>query len=79
MKQLLIVRHAKSDWGNAGISDFNRPLNERGIINASLMGKRLKVKGILPNALISSPALRAITTAKLITYELGFSYENINF
>ena len=30
MKQLLLIRHAKSDWGNASLSDFDRPLNERG-------------------------------------------------
>lgn len=76
-KKLLIVRHAKSDWGNAGISDFNRPINERGRINAPIMGKRLREKGVLPDEVISSPALRAITTAKLITSELGFAIENI--
>jgi phosphohistidine phosphatase len=76
-KKLLIVRHAKSDWGNARITDFNRPINERGKTNAPIMGKRLKEKGILPDAVISSPALRAITTAKLFTHELGFSAAKI--
>ena len=76
-KKLLIVRHAKSDWGNAGITDFNRPINERGKTNAPIMGKRLKEKGIFPDTVISSPALRAITTAKLITHELGFTTAKI--
>lgn len=76
-KKLLIVRHAKSDWGNAGITDFNRPINERGKTNAPIMGKRLKEKGIFPDTVISSPALRAITTAKLVTHELGFTVAKI--
>lgn len=76
-KKLLIVRHAKSDWGSAGITDFNRPINESGKINAPIMGKRLKGKGILPDTVISSPALRAITTAKLITHELGYNIAKI--
>ena len=76
-KKLLIVRHAKSDWGNAGITDFNRPVNERGKSNAPIMGKRLKEKGIFPDNVISSPALRAITTAKLVTHELGFTTAKI--
>ena len=76
-KKLLIVRHAKSDWGNSGITDFNRPVNERGKSNAPIMGKRLKEKGIFPDNVISSPALRAITTAKLVTHELGFTTAKI--
>ena len=76
-KKLLIVRHAKSDWGNARITDFNRPINERGKSNAPIMGKRLKEKGIFPDTVISSPALRAITTAKLVTHELGFTTAKI--
>ena len=46
-KKLLIVRHAKSDWSTASISDFNRPLNERGKKNAPLMGIKLKKTGFL--------------------------------
>ncbi len=70
-KKLLIVRHAKSDWGEAGLKDFDRPLAARGEKNAPGMGKHLLKNGIKPNAIISSPALRAITTCKLIAGELG--------
>jgi phosphohistidine phosphatase len=70
-KKLLIVRHAKSDWGEAGLKDFDRPLNARGKKNAPEMGQRLLRKGIKPDAIISSPALRAITTCKIISGELG--------
>lgn len=76
-KKLLIVRHAKSDWGNTGLSDFNRPLNQRGNTNAIAMGRRLQEKGILPDALITSPAVRAITTAKLFAHEIRFDLANI--
>ena len=71
-KKSLIVRHAKSDWGQAGLKDFDRPLNARGKKNAPEMGKHLAKKGIKPDAIISSPALRAITTCEIISGELGF-------
>lgn len=64
MKQLIIVRHAKSDWGDFNLKDFDRPLNHRGHKNAPEMAERLVSKGIKPYAIVSSPALRAITTAK---------------
>jgi len=64
MKQLFIVRHAKSDWGDATLRDFDRPLNPRGHKNAPEMVNRLVAKGIKPDSIVSSPALRALTTAK---------------
>lgn len=64
MKQLLLVRHAKSDWNNSELSDFERPLNKRGERDAPEMAARMLDKHIIPQAIISSPALRAITTAK---------------
>lgn len=63
-KQLLIVRHAKSDWGNADLRDFDRPLNKRGKANAPEMAERLVKLKIVPELIVSSPALRALTTAK---------------
>ncbi|TAH02820.1 MAG: histidine phosphatase family protein [Sphingobacteriales bacterium] len=76
-KQLLLVRHAKSDWGNVGVKDFDRPLNTRGFANAPEMGERLNIKNILPDVIVSSPALRAITTAKLIAHKINFDTEKI--
>lgn len=64
MKQLIIVRHAKSDWDDFSLKDFDRPLNHRGHKNAPEMVERLALKGIKPDTIVSSPALRAITTAK---------------
>lgn len=63
LKSLLIVRHAKSSW-DIDTDDFNRPLNHRGEKDAPEMANRLKAKGIVVDAFISSPAKRAITTAR---------------
>jgi phosphohistidine phosphatase len=63
VKQLLLIRHAKSDWGNASLSDFDRPLNERGKNDAPAMAHRLLDKNIFIDAFISSPAKRANKTA----------------
>lgn len=63
-KQLLLVRHGKSDWGNSHLSDFDRPLNPRGHRNAPEMASRILQKDLVPQLLVSSPALRAITTAR---------------
>lgn len=64
MKRLVIIRHAKSSWGNALLEDFDRPLNERGKKDAPLMAKRLKEKKVLPDVMITSPAKRANSTCK---------------
>jgi phosphohistidine phosphatase len=65
MKQLLLVRHAKSDWGNPGLDDADRPLNERGKKDAPMMAKRLLDKKVKIEAFIASPAKRAAKTAKI--------------
>ncbi|WP_231489832.1 histidine phosphatase family protein [Pedobacter sp. Leaf170] len=63
-KQLLLVRHGKSDWGNLDLKDFDRPLNKRGKENAPEMAERLLKKGFKFDLIVSSPAKRAKTTAK---------------
>jgi len=63
MKQLLLVRHAKSDWNTGAVNDFDRPLNERGHRDAPEMAKRLIKKNIAIDAFVSSDAVRALTTA----------------
>lgn len=77
MKQLLIIRHAKSDWGDAQLDDFDRPLNKRGHLTAPEMAARLASKKIIPELLISSPALRAITTAQYFAKALGHQEKDI--
>lgn len=76
-KQLLIIRHAKSDWGNAGLSDFDRPLNKRGRANAPEMAQRLVAQGIRPDLMVSSPALRAFTTATFFAEAWKISVDDI--
>jgi len=63
MKSVLIIRHAKSSWDNVLQKDFDRPLNDRGQKDAPSMAKRLLDKKITIDGFISSPALRAYTTA----------------
>ena len=77
MKRLILVRHAKSSWKNPGLKDFARPLNGRGKQNAPMMGKRLLGSGILPEVVVSSPAKRAWSTARLIASEIHFKEENL--
>lgn len=66
MKTLLLMRHAKSSWADSQISDFDRPLNERGEMAAPFMGEFLVRNGLEPYVVISSPALRARSTAQLV-------------
>ena len=65
MKQLLIIRHAKSDWNTDAKTDFERPLNKRGLRDAPAMAEKLLNKHLVPQLLVSSPAVRAISTAKI--------------
>ncbi len=75
MKTLTILRHAKSSWDEPGLVDFDRPLNGRGKRDAPEMGKRMKAAGIRPSLIISSPAKRAWSTAKLVAAEITYPKE----
>ncbi len=63
MKKIFLIRHAKSDWGHEGLPDIDRPLNERGYRDAHEMSKRLREKKQDPDLILSSPAIRAMSTA----------------
>ena len=76
MKKIFVIRHGKSDWGNPFQDDFDRTLNHRGLLDAKKMGDYLK-NHTLPDAIISSTAKRAITTAYLIANQLKFDEELI--
>jgi phosphohistidine phosphatase len=71
MLQLTLIRHAKSSWGEPELSDFDRPLNGRGLDDAPMMGRVMKNNGLEFDRMVSSPAQRAITTARLIAAETG--------
>jgi phosphohistidine phosphatase len=77
MKTAILVRHAKSSWDTPGLSDFDRPLNERGKKDAPEMAKRLKEKDIKVDRFVSSPAKRAKKTAKIFAEEFGVNKDEI--
>ena len=77
MKTLLLVRHAKSSWDDPSMSDFDRPLNERGKKDAPKMVERLIEKGITINTFLSSPAKRAKKTAKIFAHAYKKAEEEI--
>lgn len=65
MKQILLMRHAKSSWDDANLTDFDRPLNKRGTEDANRMGQYLRDIKSKPTTIISSPAQRAKQTSQL--------------
>jgi phosphohistidine phosphatase len=74
MKKLFLVRHAKSDWNNPTLKDIERHLNERGYANANQMSQEFKVT---PDIIITSPAIRAISTALIFARNLNYNANNI--
>lgn len=62
MRELILIRHAKSDWSNPLLDDFERPLNKRGSKNAPFMAKILKKEIQKPDLIISSPSFRTKLT-----------------
>jgi phosphohistidine phosphatase len=75
MKTLTLLRHAKSSWKDTSLSDRDRPLNKRGERDAPEMGRRIAAAGIRPSLIVSSPAVRAWTTARIIAGEIGYPRE----
>ena len=77
MKTLYLVRHAKASTGNPALPDRDRPLNERGLLDAAAMGQRLAQRGAKPDVVLSSPALRALATAQHLAQALGIQRQDI--
>ncbi len=75
MKTLILARHAKSSWGNPEIDDFNRPLNSRGHTNAPAMAAVLKQQCADLDLIISSDAVRALSTAEVYAQATGLAVE----
>ena len=71
MKTLLLLRHAKSSWGDSSASDFDRPLAHRGIVDAPRVGRALQQQGPLPDLILSSPAVRATQTIEAVVKAAG--------
>ncbi len=77
MKTLLILRHAKSSWADASLSDHERPLKKRGRRDAPKMGALLRDEELTPEIIVSSTARRAMETAELVAAESEFEGELI--
>ena len=77
MRLLTLVRHAKSSWDYSELSDFERPLNDRGRRDAPAMARRLLKVPPRPDRLVSSPATRALTTARMFADEFGIKTEDV--
>lgn len=77
MRQLILIRHAKSSWSNPGLSDFDRPLNKRGKRDLAFMSVLLSQKNITPELIISSPALRTKLTAIEFANKIGYNKNEI--
>lgn len=77
MKTLFLVRHAKSSKDDPALPDRERPLNERGLRDAPKMGERLAKRDVKPDLVLSSPAVRALTTAQLFARKLDYKLSDI--
>ena len=75
LRRLTLLRHAKSSWQEAGTSDHDRPLSQRGQQDAPVMGRRLLARGSRPSLILCSPATRARHTAQIVARELGYPPE----
>jgi phosphohistidine phosphatase len=77
MLRLTLFRHGKSSWDDVDINDFERPLAPRGLRDVPEMGRRLAALGKPPALIISSPARRALSTARAIAREVDCREERI--
>jgi phosphohistidine phosphatase len=77
MKTLILVRHAKSDWGYEFLKDIDRPLNERGYRDAYQQSKWFLDRFEAPQIIVSSPAIRAISTALIFARTLKYNEQKI--
>ena len=77
-KILILIRHAKSSWGDPTLDDFDRPLNPRGLRDAPEMGKRLAAKYPPPDLFAASPAVRAWSTAEILAEAWVFPVQKVH-
>jgi phosphohistidine phosphatase len=77
VKRLTLMRHANAQWKDPQISDFDRPLNRRGISEAEAMSRRLIDLKLIPTIMLVSSARRAQQTADIVARELGVAPRNI--
>ncbi len=75
MPELLLLRHAKSDWQDPALDDFDRPLAKRGRRAAPQMGEYLRAQGLEPDLVLCSSARRARETLELVLTALASAPE----
>src|SRR4051794_27250896 len=73
MRTLFLLRHAKSSWDDSALSDHERPLNDRGRRTAPLMGELMRERGLTPELIVCSTAVRARETAAAVKSAGGFA------
>ena len=78
-RYLLLLRHAKSAWDTDAATDFDRPLAPRGERDAPVIGAWLKEQGLVPDVVLSSPALRAKQTCVTACEMLGIEQAEIDW
>jgi phosphohistidine phosphatase len=77
MKTLFVMRHAKSSWGEPGLDDFDRPLLEKGKKRTKNIIDFLLKKKVTLDMILTSPAVRAIETARIMAHALNLPSESI--
>lgn len=77
MKTLLLMRHASSGWDELSLADRARPLDEKGERELARMTRRYATRGVRPELIVSSPALRALATARALATCFGQSADDI--
>ena len=73
MKTLYLIKHAKSDWSVPGESDMERGLTKKGLKDINTMGSYLSLRGVVPDTILSSCALRAQETSNILADKIEFS------
>lgn len=78
IKKLFLVRHAKTEEGSFDKRDFDRVLTNRGLQDATRLGKHYSLNGVKPDKILSSDAARAYATAELIATQVGYEISHIH-
>jgi phosphohistidine phosphatase len=73
MLELILMRHAKSDWSDKTLGDFDRTLSKRGKTDAPRMGRALARRGFIPEKILCSPACRTRQSLKLVLDKMAAS------
>jgi phosphohistidine phosphatase len=77
MKTLYLLRHAKSSRDDPELKDLERPLADRGLRDILKMASRFQQRGDTVDCVVTSPALRAKTTAKILAGQIGFPPDEV--